>query len=107
MSKIYLQLDADCIVIGISRLTGEVAADNLLSIDTYDITLLGKRYVNGQFEDVSQQAEPSQPELSEVDKLKAKVEAQQQQLANQEAKLAAQDTMINELNVMLVDMMFM
>ena len=52
----YAQLDDDNIVVGVSQLSGKVSASNMIKIDDYDISLLGKRYNSdtGEFEEVPQ-----------------------------------------------------
>lgn len=46
---IYAQLDNNNICIGISQLSGEVQSENMLQIEHYDTTLLGKKYENGKW----------------------------------------------------------
>ena len=45
----YAQLNDKNIVCGISQLTGHIQQDNLIKIDTYDESLLGKQYKDGTF----------------------------------------------------------
>ena len=49
---VYAQLNDEKICIGISDLSGEVVADNMINIDEFDTTLLGKKYNNGSWETV-------------------------------------------------------
>lgn len=49
---IYTQLDENSIVIGVSNLSNEVIQDNMIEIEEFDETLLGKKYNNGIFEEV-------------------------------------------------------
>ena len=44
---IYAQLDSNNVCIGLSQLSGEVQAENMLQIEYYDTTLIGKKYENG------------------------------------------------------------
>lgn len=48
----YLILDKDNIISSILQLSGEVNEVNYIKIDTYDSSLLGKKYVDGKFIDV-------------------------------------------------------
>ncbi len=47
----YAQIDEGSICIGVSQLSGVVTADNMILLETYDVSLLGKRYNNGAWED--------------------------------------------------------
>jgi len=49
---IYAQLDMNNICVGISQLSGEVQAENMLQIEYYDTTLIGKKYENGVWVEV-------------------------------------------------------
>lgn len=46
---IYAQLDNNNVCIGISQLSGEVQVENMLQIENYDVTILGKKYENGKW----------------------------------------------------------
>jgi hypothetical protein len=50
----YAQLNGEGICYAVSMLSGEVVADNMIAIDEYDESLLGKRYnrETGEFEEV-------------------------------------------------------
>lgn len=52
----YAQLDNENIVIGISQLNEEINISNMVLIDSFDDTLLSKRYnaETGEFEEVTQ-----------------------------------------------------
>jgi hypothetical protein len=45
----YAQIDENNICIGISMLSGEVNAENMISIENYNIDYLGKIYQDGQW----------------------------------------------------------
>ena len=45
----YAQINEENIVVGISQLWGDVEHPNMIEIDSYDVTLLGKLYTNGEF----------------------------------------------------------
>ncbi|MDD3041089.1 hypothetical protein [Bacteroides sp.] len=48
----YAQVDKSSICIGVSQLSGVVTADNMILLETYDVSLLGKRYNNGAWGEV-------------------------------------------------------
>ena len=41
---IYAQLNQDNICVGLSQLSGEVKADNMVLLEDYDISIAGKKY---------------------------------------------------------------
>ena len=49
MRYYYATLDEDNIVKGVSNLSGQVEQPNMISINEYDDTLIGKLYINGEF----------------------------------------------------------
>lgn len=53
----FAQIDSDGIVFAVSQLTDFVDQPDMIQIESYDISLLGKRYnpETGQFEDVQPQ----------------------------------------------------
>lgn len=53
----YAQLDENNMVIGVSSLSGEVDNPNMVKINEYDESLLGKLYENGNFIDMEYYAE--------------------------------------------------
>lgn len=54
----YAQINEENICVGVSDLSGEVSADNMIRIDTMDTSLLGKKYNSGNWETV----EPIDPQ---------------------------------------------
>ncbi|OUQ56241.1 hypothetical protein B5E58_11240 [Tyzzerella sp. An114] len=48
----YAQINEENICVGVSNLSSEVVADNMIIIDTMDTNLLGKKYNNGNWEAV-------------------------------------------------------
>lgn len=50
----YAQLNEDNICFAISQLSGEVQADNLIVISSFDISIIGKKYVDGTWVEVEQ-----------------------------------------------------
>lgn len=55
---IYAQLDMNNICVGLSQLSGEVQAANMLQIEHYDTTLMGKKYENGVWVELPPAPEP-------------------------------------------------
>lgn len=49
---VYAQLNDEKICVGISDLSGEVVAEDMIKIDEFDTTLLGKKYNNGSWKTV-------------------------------------------------------
>ncbi len=49
---IYAQLSEENICVGISELSGEVEEDNMILLDSYDISILGKKYNNESWEEI-------------------------------------------------------
>lgn len=88
----YAQIDENNICIVVSNLSGEVIADNLIQLETYDISILGKRYNNGEWEEVPQ----PEPEPTQLDKI-------EEMLKEQESSIL--DTAVNaEYLVCLADL---
>lgn len=50
----YAQLDSNKICVCISQLGGEVQVENMIKIDKYDTSFLGKKYNDGLWEEVLQ-----------------------------------------------------
>ena len=69
---IYAQLNEENICIGISQLSGKVAAENMIELASYDTGILGKKYVDGKWEDVEhpeEEAEPTEQEIIQAEML--------------------------------------
>ncbi|MDD3267233.1 MAG: hypothetical protein PHC75_08675 [Burkholderiales bacterium] len=58
----YVELNENNICIGVSQLAGEVEAGNMILLDSYDLSLLGKKYNNGIWEEVEPTPEPTPTE---------------------------------------------
>ena len=56
----YAQINTDGICLAVSELSGEVKADNMIRLESYDASLLGKRYVDGEWLEV--ETEPQEAE---------------------------------------------
>ena len=81
---IYAQLNEENICIGISQLSGKVAAENMIELASYDTSILGKKYVDGKWEDVEhpeEEAEPNEQEIIQAEMLlnQAKIIAKQKE----------------------------
>ena len=61
----YAEIDENNICVGVSELADYVEAENLIEIESYDITLLGKLYNNGEWVDPNTSEEPSEEESQE------------------------------------------
>lgn len=62
----YAQINVDGICIGVSQLAGEVAAEHMIEIDSYDEKLLGKRWNGTAWEDVPRPDPEPEPEPVET-----------------------------------------
>ena len=64
----YAQLNEDRICVGISELSSEIIDENMIQINEFDITLLNKKYMNGEWIKVEYTSEPlSEPEPTQLD----------------------------------------
>ena len=66
---IYAQLDMNNICVGISQLSGEVQASNMLQIEFYDTALIGKKFEDGKWIELPQEPvipTPEEPTSTEV-----------------------------------------
>ena len=79
MSYFYAQIDENNICIAVSDLSGKVTADNMLRLETYDTSLLGKKYNNGVWEEVPQ----PEPELTQLDRIELQVKTSYAEAQNQ------------------------
>lgn len=61
MIKYYAQLDVQNMCVGVSQLAGVVDADNLVELDSYDISVLGKVWQGGKWVD-----NPNKPTETEL-----------------------------------------
>lgn len=80
------QIDENNICIGVSQLNEEDGRENLIKMDSYDSSILGKKYDNGQWIDNPDYVEP-EPEVlptisdlnTSIEELKSKNETLEQQ----------------------------
>lgn len=77
----YAQLNEKNICIGISQLSGKVAAKNMIELASYDTSILGKKYVDGKWEDVEQPTPQTKP--TQLDKLEENQLALMEAVADQ------------------------
>lgn len=82
MSYFYAQINKDNICVGVSSLSGKVTADNMLRLEIYDTSLLGKKYNNGVWEEVPQPPEP-EPEPTQLDRIELQVKTSYTEAQNQ------------------------
>lgn len=79
---IYAQLDMNNICTGISQLSGEVQAPNMLQIENYDTTLMGKKLEDGKWikppEKPKPIPEPTENEIIQAELLLNQVLMQEQ-----------------------------
>ena len=79
MKYYYAQIDENNICIAVSDLSGKVTADNMLRLETYDTSLLGKKYNNGVWEEVPQ----PEPEPTQLDRIELQVNTSYAEAQNQ------------------------
>ena len=79
MKYYYAQIDENNICIAVSDLSGKVTADNMLRLETYDTSLLGKKYNNGVWEKVPQ----PEPEPTQLDRIELQVKTSYAEAQNQ------------------------
>lgn len=76
MLKYYAQLDVQNVCVGVSQLAGVVDADNLVELDSYDISVLGKVWQGGKWV-VPTEPEPPQPKPVTNEDIMAQLTAMQ------------------------------
>ena len=79
MKYYYAQIDENNICIAVSELSGKVTADNMLRLETYDTSLLGKKYNNGVWEEVPK----PEPEPTQLDRIELQVKTSYAEAQNQ------------------------
>ncbi len=68
---IYAQLNKENICIGISELSGEIEEDSMILLESYDISILGKKYNNENWEEIKKELpEETEPEPTNRDIMK-------------------------------------
>lgn len=79
MKYYYAQIDENNICIAVSDLSGKVTAGNMLRLETYDTSLLGKKYNNGVWEEVPK----PEPEPTQLDRIELQVKTSYTEAQNQ------------------------
>ena len=79
MKYYYAQIDENNICIAVSDLSGKVTAGNMLRLETYDTSLLGKKYNNGVWEEVPK----PEPEPTQLDRIELQVKTSYAEAQNQ------------------------
>ena len=67
---IYAQINEENICVGVSQLSGKVDSPLLIPIAEFDSSVIGKKYVNGAWEEVEQTEitpEPTEQELIQAE----------------------------------------
>lgn len=66
MDYYYAQINENKIVHAVSKLCAEVEAENMIRVSSYDFSLLGKKYENGEFFEVQKGTIKTEPSLAEI-----------------------------------------
>lgn len=61
---VYAQINEDNICIAVSQLSGLVDSPNMIKLNTYDLSILGRKYNNGVWEEVPQPEPKSEPTIN-------------------------------------------
>lgn len=61
MEYYYAQLDANGVCIGLSYLNDQVDSDNMIRLESYDMSLIGKKHENGVFSEPAEKVMASMP----------------------------------------------
>ncbi len=68
----YAQLDENDICFTVMDSGGKLqTSDKIIRLESYDLSLLGKRYNNGVWEDVEQPESEAEPEITQLDRIEA------------------------------------
>lgn len=79
MARYYAQINSENICEGVSQLGNEeVTADNLIEIESYDLSLIGKMWTGSEWIENPNPPEP-QPETVTLEILQAKIDQLEQQ----------------------------
>lgn len=64
----YAQINNEGICFAVSSLSGAVDQPNMIQIDSYDMSVLGKRYADGEWQEVEQpMVEPEPTQLDRIE----------------------------------------
>ena len=76
MIKYYAQIDVQNVCVGVSQLAGVVDADNLVELDSYNISVLGKVWQGGKWVDnPNKPTEPEPPQPVTNEQLQADIKS--------------------------------
>lgn len=66
---VYAQLNEENICVGVSQLSGKVNKSSLILLPEFDITIIGKMYIDGGWKEVEQtnEIEPTEDELIQAE----------------------------------------
>lgn len=68
----YAQLDENDICFTVMDSGGKLqTSDKIIRLESYDLSLLGKRYNNGVWENVEQLESEAEPEITQLDRIEA------------------------------------
>ena len=70
---VYAQINDENICMAVSNLSGEVSADNLIPLEVFDASILGKKWTGDGWEDVPQPEPEPEPEPTQLDKIEEQV----------------------------------
>ena len=74
---VYAQINEDKICVAISQAGGTISGEDIIELEMFDASILGKKYNNGKWEDVY--VEPVEAEPTQLDRI------EEQQLITMEA----------------------
>ena len=80
----YAQIDENGICFSVSSLSGVVESPQLIRLKAYDESLLGKRYVDGQWQEV-EQPPTSEPQPTQLDRIEEQLAARNDALRQEGA----------------------
>ena len=64
---VYAQINEDKICVAVSESGIAISGDDIIELDIFDASILGKKYNNGKWEDVY--VEPVQPQPTQLDRI--------------------------------------
>lgn len=68
----YAQINDEGICFAVSSLSGTVDQPNMIQLDSYDMSVLGKRYADGNWQEVEQPT--VEPEPTQLDRIEEAVQ---------------------------------
>nr|DAL92535.1 MAG TPA: hypothetical protein [Caudoviricetes sp.] len=89
---IYAQINEDKICVGISNLSENKKSEDMILLDRFDISLLGKKWNGTSWEDVGE-PEPPEPQESNTEKILKMVEKSQDEVRQEGADIVMEELM--------------